>query len=132
MKLLLCAGNQLLYGSPYLRELMIIKNRLQEKISESVQFLKADIWRLRADKLEPQKAFWITELRIFLLAIRRFYADRCELRASALTFYSLLSIVPVVAMAFGVAQRFGLEKMLEAQVLASLEGQPEVADRILG
>src|SRR5262252_9910508 len=111
---------------------MTIKNKLQEKISESVQFLKADIWRLRADKLKPQKAFWITQLRIFLLAIRRFYADKCELRASALTFYSLLSIVPVVAMAFGVAQGFGLEKMLEAQVLASLEGQPEVADRILG
>src|SRR5499426_3521883 len=111
---------------------MTIKNKLQEKISESVQFLKADIWRLRADKLKPQKAFWITQLRIFLLTIRRFYADKCELRASALTFYSLLSIVPVVAMAFGVAQGFGLEKMLEAQVLASLEGQPEVADRILG
>src|SRR5262245_38500399 len=111
---------------------MTIKNKLQEKTSESVQFLKADIWRLRADKIKPQKAFWITQLRIFLLAIRRFYADKCELRASALTFYSLLSIVPVVAMAFGVAQGFGLEKMLEAQVLASLEGQPEVAGRILG
>lgn len=110
---------------------MTIKNKLQEKTSESVQFLKADIWRLRADKLKPQKAFWITQLRIFLLAIRRFYADKCELRASALTFYSLLSIVPVVAMAFGVAQGFGLEKMLEAQVLARLEGQPEVAARIL-
>src|SRR5262245_64943632 len=97
---------------------MTITNKLQEKTSEAVQFLKADIWRLRADKLKPQKAFWITQLRIFLLAIRRFDADKCELRASALTFYSLLSIVPVVAMAFGVAQGFGLEKMLEAQVLA--------------
>ena len=111
---------------------MTIKNKLQERISESVQFLNADIWRLRADKLRPRRAFWITQLRIFLLAIRRFYADKCELRASALTFYSLLSIVPVVAMAFGVAKGFGLEKMLEAQVLTRLEGQPEVADRILG
>jgi membrane protein len=54
------------------------------------------------------------------------------LRASALTFYTLLSIVPVVAMAFGVAKGFGLEKILEAQLLAKLEGQPEVADRLLG
>lgn len=35
-------------------------------------------------------------------------------------------------MAFGVAKGFGLEKILETQLLAKLEGQPEVADRILG
>jgi membrane protein len=66
------------------------------------------------------------------LAIRRFSDNKCELRASALTFYTLLSIVPVVAMAFGVAKGFGLEKLLEAQLFAKLEGQPEVADRLIG
>jgi membrane protein len=111
---------------------MALSNKLQQKIYPSVQFLKDDIWRLRADKLERKKSFWITHLRVFLLAIRRFYEDKCELRASALTFYSLLSIVPVVAMAFGVAKGFGLEKVLETQLLAKLEGQPEVAERILG
>jgi len=35
-------------------------------------------------------------------------------------------------MAFGVTKGFGLEKILEAQLLAKLEGQPEVADRLLG
>ena len=111
---------------------MNLKNKLQQKISQSVQFLQTDIWRFRADKLKAQNFFWITQLRIFLLGIRRFYEDKCELRASALTFYTLLSIVPVVAMAFGVAKGFGLEKVLEAQLLAKLEGQPEVAERILG
>src|SRR6266581_2733430 len=111
---------------------MAFNNKLRQKLFPSVQFLKDDIWRLRADKLERKKCFWITHLRVFLLAIRRFYEDKCELRASALTFYSLLSIVPVVAMAFGVAKGFGLEKVLETQLLAKLEGQPEVADRILG
>ncbi|MGE5217237.1 MAG: YihY/virulence factor BrkB family protein [Chloroflexota bacterium] len=109
-----------------------IKNSVQGKIVGTRQFLKAGIWRLRVDKLDPRRSFWITQLRILLLAVRRFYDDRCELRASALTFYSLLSIVPVVAMAFGVAKGFGLDKVLEAQLLAKLEGQPEVADQILG
>jgi membrane protein len=87
---------------------------------------------MRADKLERRKLYWLSPLRIFLLAIRRFTEDRCELRASALTFYSLLSIVPVVAMAFGVAKGFGLEKVLEAQLLEKFQGQPEMAERILG
>ena len=108
------------------------ETKLRNKFSASSQFLKSDIWRLHAHKLDRRKLFYINPLRILLLAIRRFYDDKCDLRASALTFYTLLSIVPVVAMAFGVAKGFGLEKILEAQLLAKLEGQPEVADRLLG
>lgn len=108
------------------------ESKLREKFSASRQFLKNDIWRIHARKLSRRELFYINPLRILLLAIRRFYDNKCELRASALTFYTLLSIVPVVAMAFGIAKGFGLEKMLEAQLLAKLAGQPEVADRLLG
>lgn len=111
---------------------MALKQELSAKVSKSVQFLKTDIWRVRANKLPARKSFWLNQLRIVLLAVRGFNEDKCQLRASALTFYSLLSIVPVVAMAFGVAKGFGLEKILEAQILESLEGQQEVAERIIG
>jgi len=106
--------------------------KLRNKFSASSQFLKNDIWRIHARKLSRRKLSYINPLRILLLAGRRFFEDKCELRASALTFYTLLSIVPVVAMAFGIAKGFGFEKILEAQLLAKFEGQPEVADRILG
>lgn len=87
---------------------------------------------MQGHKLPPRQFFWITQLRIVLLAIRRFVQDKCDSRASALTFYSLLSIVPVVAMAFAVAKGFGLEKILAAQLLTKLEGHEEVAQRIIG
>jgi membrane protein len=102
------------------------------KPSEIVQFLNTDIWRLQANKLPPKRSFWIRQLRIFLLAIRRFNLDKCDLRASALTFYSLLSIVPVVAMAFAIAKGFEFEKVLAEQLVAKLEGHEEVAERIIG
>jgi membrane protein len=108
------------------------ESKLRDKFSASRQFLTNDIWRIHARKLSRRELFYINPLRILLLAIRRFYENKCELRASALTFYTLLSIVPVVAMAFGVAKGFGLEKLLEAQLFAKLEGQPEVADRLIG
>jgi membrane protein len=110
---------------------MPLNPKLHAKIFQSAQFLNAGIWRLRAQELNPRQCFWITQLRIILLAIRRFSQDKCELRASALTFYSLLSFIPVVALVFGVAKGFGLEKMLQTQILANLEGQPEVADKVL-
>ena len=68
-------------------------------VTRFIQFLKTDIWRIRASTLSGKKSFWIRQLRIILLAVRGFDEDKCQLRASALTFYSLLSVVPVVAMA---------------------------------
>lgn len=100
-------------------------------IHKLIQFLTTDIWRIRASKLPGMKSFWINQLRIFLLAIRGFDEDECQLRASALTFYSLLSIVPVVAMAFGIAKGFGFEKLLEKQLFEKMQGQEEVVERII-
>jgi len=111
---------------------MRLKERSLKKLSDTVQFLNTDIWRLQAHKLPPGRSFWITQLRILLLAVRRFNLDKCELRASALTFYFLLSIVPVVALAFAVAKGFGVEKILGEQLLAKMQGQEEVAERIIG
>jgi membrane protein len=111
---------------------MNLKERSLKKLSDAVQFLSADIWRLQTHKLPPRRSFWITQVRIFLLAGRRFQLDNCALRASALTFYSLLSIVPVVALAFAVAKGFGFEKILGEQLMAKMQGQEEVAEKIIG
>ena len=100
-------------------------------IKRLVRFIRYDIWHIRLQDLPGARYFFVKQLRIVLLALREFGEDRCHLRASALTFYSLLSIVPVVAMAFGVAKGFGLEKVLEKQIIKQLSGQEEVATRII-
>jgi membrane protein len=71
-------------------------------------------------------------LRVFILSIRGFDEDKCQLRASALTFYSLISIVPVAAMAFGIAKGFGFEKILESQLRSKFAGHEGVLDKVIG
>ena len=61
-----------------------------------VNFIRTDIWRIQLRKTSRKKSFLVKNLRIILLSLRRFNEDKCQLRASALTFYSILSIVPVV------------------------------------
>ncbi len=104
---------------------------IRSSISDSINFLKRDVWRVRLASLSPVKSFFIRQLRTILLTARGFDKDKCQLRASALTFYTLLSIVPVFAMAFGVAKGFGFEKRLESQLLAKLPGQQEVVSRVI-
>ncbi|MBN1850337.1 MAG: YihY/virulence factor BrkB family protein [Deltaproteobacteria bacterium] len=100
-------------------------------ISKLIEFLRQDVWRIRLKELTGHKRLLIKLLRIIILAIRGFKEDKCSLRASALTFYSMLSVVPVVAMAFGVARGFGLEKLLEDELFEQLKGQEEVITWII-
>jgi len=104
---------------------------IEKKLQRAAYFLKQDVWRIRRTQLPPGKSFFLTLLRVLILSIRGFDEDKCQLRASALTFYSLVSIVPVAAMAFGIAKGFGFEKLLEAQLRDKLAGHEEILARVI-
>ena len=96
-----------------------------------INFIRTDIWKARAKELSRTRYFLVKQVRIIILAVRGFRKDKCPLSASALTFYSVLSIVPVVAMAFGIAKGFGFQKLLEKQLLEKFQGQEEVMNRVV-
>ena len=100
-------------------------------LSKIMHFLTTDIWRLRLKNYPRKKSFFIRQLRIVVLAVRGYAEDKCKFRASALTFFSLLSIVPVIAMMFGIAKGFGLQEKVEAQILEKMQGQEEIAQRLI-
>ncbi len=95
------------------------------------RFVEKDIWYIPRRELSPKKSFLIKQLRILLVAIRGFNEDKVRLQASALTYFSLLSIIPVAAMAFGIARGFGLEAYMERQIQEALVGREDVAEWII-
>lgn len=109
----------------------MMNNNIAKLFSRAAAFAKQDIWRIRRTELPPGKSFFINLLRVLILSVRGFDEDKCQLRASALTFYSLVSVVPVAAMAFGIAKGFGFEKVLEAQLQNKLAGHEEVVNNIV-
>ncbi|MEJ2731590.1 MAG: YihY/virulence factor BrkB family protein [Deltaproteobacteria bacterium] len=104
---------------------------IRDAIARFFAFIRVDIWRIRLADLPFGKSFLIKQLRIIILAFRGYDEDRCMLRASSLTFYTLLSIVPVAAMFFGVAKGFGFEKRLQAELFHRFPGQDEVLNQII-
>ncbi|MGZ8191577.1 MAG: YihY/virulence factor BrkB family protein [Methylococcaceae bacterium] len=82
-----------------------------------ISFVKEDIWLIHEQKLPLFQAIIIKSLKVIILSVQGFSRDLCPLRASALTLYSILSIVPVIAMLFGIAKGFGFEKMLEQRLI---------------
>ena len=97
-------------------------------ISRIIHFFKTGIWEIQLKNLSTAKGFLIRTLRIFVLALQEFRKDGCEKTASALTYYSLLNIVPVIAVAFAIAKGFGLQKLIEKQILQMAEKANWAAD----
>ncbi len=89
-------------------------------------FLFEEIWRIQRHETSKRQFWLIRLLRIFSLAVRRFIIDQCQIKASALTFFSLLSVVPIAAMAFGIAKGFGFRETLEEELQKRLVGHEEV------
>ncbi|MDY6856443.1 MAG: YihY/virulence factor BrkB family protein [Thermodesulfobacteriota bacterium] len=100
-------------------------------ISRTTLFVKTDIWRIPLKNISWIKAFFIRQLRILLLFYRGLKQDSCQLRASALTLYSLLSVVPIVSIVFGIAKGFGFETLLHRELLEAFPGQKDVIDHII-
>ena len=70
--------------------------------------------------------------RKLYLTIRFFTEKRVMTQASALSYSTLLAIVPILAVVFAIARGFGYNKYIELWFRESLSTQPQVADIIVG
>lgn len=89
-------------------------------------FLNHQIWQIRLDKLDKRQGFLYKQLRIFTLAIKGFNEDNCMLKSTALTYYTLFSIVPIIALAFAIAKGFGYQEVMQQQLLQNFQDQKDV------
>lgn len=89
------------------------------------------IWHTPLSEISRRKMLLIKQMRIVVIAARGFVNNKVMLEASALTFYSMLAVVPLAAIAFAVAKGFGLDQNLEDQLIKNFETQKEVLNWLL-
>lgn len=98
-------------------------------IKKTWYFVSVKLWHVRLDKIDKTQGFFLRQLRIFSLAINGFNEDKCLTKATALTFYTLFSIVPILALAFAISKGFGLEKNLQEMISGNYPEYKEVLDQ---
>ena len=104
------------------------KNNLQSII----KFFQTDIWRINQGDVSPVKFLLLEIAKKLLLAIRFFTTKGVLQKASALTYSTLLAIVPITAVVFAIARGFGYSKYIEVWFRDAFESQPQVAEVIIG
>ncbi len=103
----------------------------REAIQRLRAFFTTGLWLIELESAPRWKRAAVRFLRAVYAAGSQFFRDQCMLRASALTFYTLMSIVPLLAVVFGIAQGFGLEQRLEQELLSHMSGQEQALERII-
>lgn len=71
-------------------------------------------------------------LAVVVVSLDRFVKDASTISASALTFYSTLSFIPVVALVLAIARGFGAAKALEDWIKDQTYTNPEVMEWVVG
>jgi membrane protein len=98
---------------------------------EKIKKLNELIWHGPKNEISKWESFIYKQLKIIILAARGFSRDKVQLRASALTFYSLLSLIPLIAIAFAIAKGFGLDAKLEQTIIENVRFGEDVTDFLL-
>ncbi len=100
-------------------------------IRKTIDFFKYGIWKDFSRKPRHTR-FAVATLRMLILAIERFTTKRIIDSAAALTYSTLLAIVPILAVVFAIARGFGFNKYIEEWFRGVLSSQPQAADTIVG
>jgi len=96
------------------------------------EFLERDLWLYPLKKAEGWRKYAYHLSRSLYIASKGFFEDLCFLRASALTFYTLMSIVPILAMSFAIAKGFGFQTNLEEQLYHQFAEQKKLIKEAIG
>jgi membrane protein len=95
-------------------------------------FFREEIWSHDMTSKSRRKTFLIKQSRIYILAFKGFFEDRAAVRAAALTYFTMLSIVPIFAIAFAIARNFGFEDRLHDVINKRMAGQEDIMKWVTG
>ena len=101
-------------------------------LSRVRKFTNTDVWLVEVDKLPRLKGIFYRQLQLTLYVWREFWKDNSLLRASGLTYTTLLTLVPLLALMFALLKGLGVQKALEPFFLERLTGGSHpITERIM-
>ncbi len=99
-----------------------LSERIHLLLTKTVHFITYDIWRITENEVSGLREFYINTIKTIILAIRGFNNQSLQTKASALTYSTLLAIVPLLAVLLGIAKGFGLQATVSQELIHYFPG----------
>ncbi|HSR88717.1 MAG TPA: YihY/virulence factor BrkB family protein [Pontiella sp.] len=82
-------------------------SKVTDQIKRFLHFLQHDLWRIDLVHASRLRAFGVEALRVTHLVLKGVKEDNCKLHAAALTFATLMALVPLLAIVFSISSAIG-------------------------
>lgn len=101
----------------------------QRTLRERIRSL---LWERNPEELNLVQRLVLRQVQTAVLVVRDFSANQTLLRAAALTYYTMLSLVPLLALTFALLKAFGVQNLLQPLIVEKLNvGDTRIADALL-
>ena len=105
--------------------------RVKNRINRLRRFFSDEIWKLDTEEFSRLKARFIKNMKVVLITVKTFAAEKVGFQAVALSFFGTMAVVPFVAVAFTVTDGFGLSESLKTLLYANFSDHQDIIDIVL-
>ena len=109
-----------------------IGERISALLARTIRFVTYDIWRITENEVSGLKEIYINIIKTVILAVRGFQSENLQTKASALTYSTLLSIVPLLAVLLGIAKGFGFQGTVRQELFDYFPGHEMELNKEIG
>ena len=98
---------------------------LWQRIMQNVKYCIHDVW-------DDSRSVWsVRTVKIINLSIRSFLDRDLQMRSCALTYNTVLAVVPALAMLFAIARGFGFQNLLQSELFRYFPAQRQALETAL-
>lgn len=101
-------------------------HRIKSRAISIWNYCAHDVWR------DSRSDWRINLIKTLNLSVRSFLNSETQARASALTFNTILAIVPALALLFAIGRGFGFQNLLQSHFFKLLPIDQEAANAVIG
>lgn len=95
---------------------------LKQKTHRLKDFFREDIWTLEMEELSKAKARFVKYIKVLIITVKTYTQQKIGPQAVALSFYSVMAVVPFMAIVFAITGGLGLSDWLKEIVHANFSG----------
>jgi len=88
--------------------------KLIKNLKAFVVFVTKTMWRVKDTEVSSGQYRRNYVLKVIYLSVQRYFSNRVQVRAKALTYSTVFSIVPILALLFAMAKGFGFSNLMES------------------
>ena len=105
--------------------------RLFHRTKRFRDFIREDIWDVEMEELSRAKARFVKHMKVLLITIKTFSAEKIGFQAVALSFFSTMSVVPFMAIVFAITGGLGLADKLTDFLYSYFNNSQQAIDMVL-